>query len=92
MTAVMNGVLEEVLWRGLPVALFPGSCRWAVLWPAVWFGAWHLAPGRVALGERAWVLAVGAAALGRGLGLVAWATRSIRWTVLSHTLAGVVQA
>ncbi len=41
---VLNGVLEEVLWRGLYVRAFPDNCWFGVLYPALGFAAWHLAP------------------------------------------------
>ncbi len=87
--ALVNGTLEEVLWRGVYPALFPRSPGWGYLWPTLWFALWHAAPGSVAEGP-AWQLVAGAALFGAALGWVAWRTRSIRWTVLSHVLAGLV--
>jgi hypothetical protein len=89
--ALVNGALEEMLWRGMYVRLFPGRLRWALAWPTVWFALWHLAPGSVAMGSDVWVLIGGAAVLGAALGWVAVRSRSIRWTVVSHMLAGLAQ-
>jgi len=90
--SLLNGVLEEVFWRGMYTLLFPNSVRWAVLWPTLWFAVWHFAPGRLSMGDRVMVLVVGAAVFGVCMAWVARRTRSIRWTIVSHVMAGVVQA
>jgi hypothetical protein len=90
--AVGNGILEEVLWRGVYAVHFPDSVLWGVAWPTLWFALWHIAPGQVSMGSRAWVLVSGAAVFGLAMAWVAHKTGSIRWTILSHFLAGVVRA
>jgi hypothetical protein len=90
--AAINGVLEEVLWRGCFTALFPQQLRWGVLWPSAWFAVWHLAPGSLLPGSEAMRLVAGAALLGGAFGCVAWRTGSMRWTAVSHVAAGVFQA
>lgn len=42
--SLVNGTLEEVLWRGTYVAAFPDSWLWGVVYPSIGFGLWHLAP------------------------------------------------
>jgi uncharacterized protein len=42
--ALVNGTLEEVLWRGTYVRAFPGSLILGYLYPALGFAIWHLAP------------------------------------------------
>jgi hypothetical protein len=83
--AVANAVLEELLWRGVYVTLWPENPWLGWVWPAVGFGAWHIAPQvihRAAMGPLAYV--VSATALGLSWGWVAWRTKSIRWTTVSH--------
>jgi hypothetical protein len=41
---VTNAVAEELLWRALPVAMFPDDPVRGWLLPAAGFTAWHLAP------------------------------------------------
>jgi hypothetical protein len=89
--SLVNGTLEETLWRATYVKLFPGSVRWAVVWPTLWFAAWHFAPGRLSMGDRVFTLVGGAAVFGLCMAVVAYRTRSIRWTVVSHVMAGLVQ-
>jgi len=88
---LINGALEELLWRGVFTALFPRSVFWGILWPTLWFALWHFAPGMLSMGERVWILVTGAAVLGLVFGYVVHSTGSIRWTTLSHILAGIVQ-
>jgi membrane protease YdiL (CAAX protease family) len=87
--ALMNGLLEEVLWRGVYIALFPGDYMWGLLWPGFWFAVWHFAPGSVSrVSARA--LVAGALVLGLCLGWVALGTGTITWAVLTHSLAGLM--
>jgi membrane protease YdiL (CAAX protease family) len=89
-TSCVMGVLEEVLWRGLYLELFPGSTRWGILWPALFFALWHFAPG-LASPLDARVLVLGAGLFGLVLGWIAQRTGSIRWTAATHALAGIVR-
>jgi hypothetical protein len=87
--ALVNGILEEVLWRGAYVSLFPDQWLLAVLYPAVGFGVWHFSPqsvfpNRAPGGNLSLVLV--AAILGLLWGWVAYASGSIGWTVASHVL------
>jgi membrane protease YdiL (CAAX protease family) len=85
--ALANASLEEVLWRGVYVSLWPQNPWLGWIWPAVGFGAWHLAPQVVhpsAMGASRYVAA--ATALGLSWGWVAYRTGTIRWTGLSHLM------
>jgi hypothetical protein len=46
---LVMGTLEEVLWRGVYLELFPRSARWGVVWPSVFFALWHFAPDSAAI-------------------------------------------
>ena len=89
-TAVGNGLFEEILWRGTYLALFPGSILFQIIWPSVWFGIWHYAPGSVSSRGNVRGLMVGAIFLGLFLSLLAKQTDTIWWSILGHTLAGIV--
>ena len=82
---IVNAVLEELLWRGVYITLWPENPWLGWTWPAIGFGAWHLAPQLIRpspLGPVAYVVA--ATALGLSWGWVAWRTGSIRWVTVSH--------
>ncbi len=85
--AVVNAACEEVLWRGVYISLWPTNPWLGWVWPAVGFGAWHLAPQVIhpsSLGPVAYVVA--ATALGLSWGWVAWRSGSLRWVAVSHVL------
>jgi membrane protease YdiL (CAAX protease family) len=82
---LVNATLEEVFWRGVYVTLWPRNPWLGWVWPAIGFGAWHLAPQVIhpsALGPLVYV--VSATALGLSWGWVAWRTGSLRWVTVSH--------
>lgn len=87
--ALVNGALEEVLWRGAYVAAFPDNRFLGTLYPALGFGVWHLAPQSIfpntAPGGN-WSLVVVAILVGLMWGWVARQTGSIFWVVISHIL------
>lgn len=84
---VVNAVLEELLWRGVYVTLWPDDPWLGWVWPAVGFGAWHLAPQIIhpsSIGPIPYVIS--ATLLGLSWGWVAWRTKSLRWVTLSHAV------
>lgn len=87
--AIVNGTCEEVLWRGTYLKVF-GDRLWAgVLYPAIGFGVWHIAPLAAHWSwspVRASWLAGSAMLVGLAYGFVARHTESIRWTIFSHIL------
>jgi membrane protease YdiL (CAAX protease family) len=85
--ALVNATLEEVFWRGVYISLWPENPWLGWIWPALGFGAWHLAPQAIhpaSMGRVAYVAS--ATALGLSWGCVAYRTGSVRWTTLSHLL------
>ena len=82
--AAVNATGEELLWRGLFVAMFPDDPVRGWLWPAIGFTAWHLAPMSVLPPRQPRVFLAGSALIGAGLGWIAWRTRSLRWTLPAH--------
>lgn len=87
--ALVNGTLEEVLWRGTYLRVFPDSWLLGTLYPTLGFAVWHFAPQSVFPNPRPGgnlLLVVVAGVMGLLWGWVAKRTRSIRWTVVSHVL------
>lgn len=89
-TAIGNGVFEEILWRGTYMALFPDSIFFRIVWSSFWFGLWHYAPGSVSSGGNALRLMISAAFFGLFLSFLAQQTDTIGWSILAHTVAGIV--
>lgn len=91
--AITNGTLEEVLWRGSYVTVFPNSWWWGYLYPSVWFGYGHLSPQVIFSSQMpggAFAFATMAIFLGLVFGWVAKKTGSIRWTTAAHILVDFV--
>ncbi len=87
--ALVNGTMEEVLWRGAYTTAFPDSWLWAYIYPSIWFGLWHLSPQVIYPSEMpggAIAFALMSISLGLVWGWVAKTTGSIRWTVAAHIL------
>ncbi len=87
--ALVNGILEELLWRGLYVWGFPELLGSGYLYPAIGFALWHLAPQAVhptAMPGGVPAFLAGALFFGLCWGWVARRSRSIRWVVISHVL------
>jgi membrane protease YdiL (CAAX protease family) len=87
--AIVNAIAEEVLWRGIYSSVFPRQLIRGYLYPAVGFALWHVVPqsihpSQLRGGTKAFL--AGAFFIGLGHGWVAWRTRSIRWTTLTHIL------
>lgn len=85
--ALVNAICEEYLWRGLYFDHHQANFFYAVFVPSIWFGIWHYAPLSVhpaTIGNFYFILA----AIGMGLcwGIVTFYTRSVFWSVISHTL------
>lgn len=85
--AIINGTMEEVLWRGTYIIAFQGNWLWGYLYPSVWFGLWHISPQVVFPSEGGvWRFALMAILLGLAFGWVAMRSGSIRSPVAAHIL------
>jgi hypothetical protein len=85
--AVANALLEEILWRGVYITLWPRNPWLGWLWPAVGFAAWHFAPQVIhpsAMGPSVFVAA--SFLLGASWGWVAFRTGTLRLVSISHVL------
>jgi hypothetical protein len=79
-----------ILWHGTYLALFQGNIVYQIIWPSIWFALWHYAPGSVASGGNVMGLMISALFFGLFLSLLARQTNTIWWSIVAHTLAGIV--
>jgi membrane protease YdiL (CAAX protease family) len=88
--AAVNGLCEEILWRGLYVSLFLDNLWLTILFPSIGFVLWHLVPLQVFSegNKTAFVLSI--FFLGLAYGIIAYKTGSVTWTVISHSLGGIL--
>jgi uncharacterized protein len=82
--ALVNATLEELLWRGVYIRLFPNRLFHGWLYPGLGFALWHVAPTSVH-GSPTMIVG-GGLLVGLGFGWVAHRSRTIRWTTLAHFL------
>jgi membrane protease YdiL (CAAX protease family) len=88
--AAVNGLCEEILWRGLYVSLFPDNFWLAIIFPSIGFALWHLVPLQVFSEGNKTTFVLSTFFLGLAYGLIAYKTGSITWTALSHSLNGIL--
>lgn len=89
--AIINGICEEVLWRGLYVRAFPENPLLGVVYPAVGFALWHISPQLVFPAQTGiWTLVLSTFFLGISYGWISYRTSSIRWNAISHGLGGIL--
>jgi membrane protease YdiL (CAAX protease family) len=85
-----NGFFEEVLWRGVYMELFPDSMLLRIVWPGTWFALWHYVPGSVAPDGNVLGLMIGSGVMGFYLSFLAKKTGTIWWTIVAHTIGGMI--
>jgi membrane protease YdiL (CAAX protease family) len=85
-----NGFFEEVLWRGVYMELFPDSILFRIVWPSIWFGLWHYAPGSVSPNGNVFGLMIGSGLMGLYLSFLAKKTGTIWWTIVAHTIGAII--
>jgi len=89
--AIINGTLEEILWRGLYIKAFPQKLFPGFIYPALGFALWHMSPQLIFPAESGIFTFVGSAfLLGLGYGWIVYKTSSIKWTALSHSVNGII--
>jgi len=91
-TTLGNGFFEELLWRGVYYKLYPNNLFFRMIWPSVWFGIWHYVPVSVNNSEMTGLIAmmVGPILMGLVLSYMTKKTNTLWWSILAHTLGGIV--
>lgn len=89
--AIIHGVGEETLWRGLYVRAFPKNTFLGIIYPTVGFALWHLSPQIVFPAENGiLVFLVSTFLLGLTNALIAYKTGSIKWVAFLHTVGSLL--
>ena len=89
-TTFGNGFFEEVLWRGVYMTMFPGNPMFRYIWPGILFALWHYAPVSVHGDGNVLPMVIGSGLFGFYLSFLAKQTGSIWWSIVAHTLGGMV--
>jgi len=86
-----NGFFEEILWRGVYMKLFPNNLLLRIVWPSIWFGLWHYAPGSVnPSGGHVLGLIIGALFLGFYSSFLAKIPNTLWWSIITRTFGGII--
>ena len=85
-----NGFFEEVFWRGIYMKLFPNNILFRIIWPSILFALWHYIPGSVRSDGNVIALMIGAGVFGFYLSFLVKKTDTIWWSIVAHTLGGLV--
>ncbi|MCX8063016.1 MAG: CPBP family glutamic-type intramembrane protease, partial [Anaerolineales bacterium] len=72
--ATINGLCEEILWRGLYVRCFPRNAWLAILYPSLGFALWHLAPQAIFPAENVLGFVISTFFLALPYGVIAYRT------------------
>lgn len=89
--AIVHGVGEETLWRGLYVRAFPENTFLGIIYPTVGFALWHLSPQIVFPAENGiLIFLVSTFFLGLTNALIAYKTGSIKWVAFLHTIGSLL--
>ena len=91
-TTVGNGFFEELLWRGVYYTLFPNNLFFRMIWSSVWFGIWHYVPVSIHNNELTALIGmmVGPILMGLVLSYMTKKTNTLWWSILAHTLGGII--
>ena len=89
-TCFGNGIFEELIWRGVYMWLFPNSIMFSIIWPSMFFALWHYIPGSINPDGNVAGLIIGSGLMGFYLGFLARHTGTIWWTIIMHTLGGMI--
>lgn len=90
-TAIINGICEELLWRGLYIKVFPENPALGIIYPSIGFALWHICPQLVFPAETGITpFVLSTFFLGISYAWISYRTGSIKWNVISHSLGGIL--
>jgi len=88
--ALVHGVGEEALWRGLYIRTYPKNIILGVIYPSVAFALWHLSPQMVFPAENLIAFVGSTLFLGVSYAIIAYKTGSIKWVAFLHVLGSLL--
>lgn len=89
--AIINGICEELLWRGLYAKTFSGNAVLGVIYPSIGFAFWHISPQLIIPAEIGILpFALSTFFLGISYAWISYRTGSIKWNAISHSLGGIL--
>ncbi len=87
---IIQSSCEEILWRGVYSQIFRTNIFWGFIFPTLSFAVWHFCPQIIYPSGNYWQLVVSSLFLGLPFGLIAYKTKSANWTILLHSIIGII--
>ena len=89
--AIVNGICEELLWRGMYIKIFPNNMFLGIVYPAIGFACWHISPQLVFPAKNGILpFVISTLFLGVSYGWISYRTKSIKWNAISHSIGGIL--
>jgi membrane protease YdiL (CAAX protease family) len=88
--AIIDGVSEELFWRGFYIREFGNDVLWGIMIPSAFFSLWHFAPQIVFPHNNQIGFVISTFCLGLVYGIVAYKTKSAKWSAIGHSLSGIL--
>jgi membrane protease YdiL (CAAX protease family) len=88
--AIIDGFCEELFWRGFYVNEFRDSILWGIFIPSVFFSLWHFTPQIVFPHDNQIGFVISTLCLGLTYGIVAYKTKSAKWSAIGHSISGIL--
>ena len=88
---IINGVMEEIIWRGTYIIEFGDDLFFAWIFPSVGFAVWHSATELIYASSpmNGLLFILGPVALGLTYGWIGWKTKSILIPIIAHIMIDV---
>jgi uncharacterized protein len=87
--SIINGYCEEAFWRGFYIKEFPNSITWGIIIPSIFFSLWHFAPQLASPHTNPLAFVASTIPLGLTYALVAYRTKSAKWSAIGHTISAI---
>ena len=89
----INGIAEEIFWRGLYISIFPENRFLNYIYPSIFFALWHICPlsvmtSRYSGGIISFIVI--SLLLGLSWGYYTIKTGSIRWSSIMHSVFDIL--
>ena len=88
--AIISGTCEELFWRGLFIKEFPDSIAWGIIIPSLFFSLFHFAPQLAIPHPNKVLFVLLTFPLGLTNGIIAYKTKSAKWSAVSHSIGGIM--
>ncbi len=87
--AIIHGFSEELFWKGFYIKEFPDNVVWGIIIPTIFFSVWHISPQFSIKDDNVILFLISTVPLGLTYGMVAFVTKSAKWSAIGHSISGI---